>query len=117
MLNTFFDWLKREGFIPDNPVAHIKTPKIDHKVVQALTPNEIKRLLDACSCKSMLGVRNKAILSILLDTGLRVSELASLKLEDVDLNHKLLTSIYAALPWKLAYLSFVARPPRRECQP
>jgi len=86
VLNTFFGWLKQEGFIPDNPVAYIKAPKIDHKVVPALTPNEVRRLLDACSSKSALDVRNKAILSILLDTGLRVSELANLKLEDVDLN-------------------------------
>jgi len=79
-------WLTKEGFIPDNPVDYIKTPKTDHKVVQPLTPDGVRGLLDACSSKSMLDVRNKAILSVLLDTGLRVSELASLKLEDMDLN-------------------------------
>jgi len=86
VLNTFFGWLEKEELIADNPVAHLKTPRFDHKVVQALSPNEIKRLLDTCSGKSMLEVRNKAILSILLDTGLRVSEFASLRLEDVDVN-------------------------------
>ena len=50
-----------------NPVARLQTPKIEHKVVQALTANEIKRLLDTCSGKLMLDVRNKAILSIFLD--------------------------------------------------
>jgi len=78
VLNTFFSWLEKEGFIAGNPVAHLKTPKINHKVVQGLTPNGIKRLLDTCSGKSMLEVRNRAILSILLDTGLRVSELADI---------------------------------------
>jgi len=76
----------REGFIADNPLDHLKTPKINHKVVQALSPSEVERLLNACSGKSMLDVRNKAILCVLLDTGLRVSELANLKLEDVDMN-------------------------------
>jgi len=86
VLNTFFGWLKAEELIAENPVARLKTPKIEHKVVQALTHNEIKRLLDTYSSKSMPDVRNKAILSILLDTGLRVSELANLMIEDVDLN-------------------------------
>ena len=84
VLNTFFGWLAKEGFITNNPVAHLKKPKVEHKVVQALSPAEIVRLLDACSGKSVLDVRNKAILCVLLDTGLRVSELANLKLEDVD---------------------------------
>lgn len=86
VLNAFFVWLQQEELIAENPVARLKAPKVEHRVVQALTANEIKRLLDTCSGKSMLDVRNKAILSILLDTGLRVSELANLRLEDVDLN-------------------------------
>jgi integrase/recombinase XerD len=45
-LYTFFNWLLSEGLITDNPVSHIKTPKAHHKVIQALSPEEVQKLLD-----------------------------------------------------------------------
>lgn len=85
VLNTFFGWLKREELIPDNPVAHLKTPKLEKQVVQALAPKEVEPLLDQCPQKTYLGCRNRAIVMIFLDTGMRVSELANLNLDDVDM--------------------------------
>jgi len=84
VLHAFFVWLQKEGFIADNPVARIDPPRIDRRVVEALSPVEVETVLRACSGKSLLDVRNKAIICILLDTGLRISELASLKLNDID---------------------------------
>ncbi len=86
-LRTFFKWLEREQLITDNPFNHLKTPKTDNKIIQALTPNEVKLLLKTCSGKNAFDTRNKAILSILLDCGLRISELAGLTLEDVSLDN------------------------------
>ena len=85
-LRTFFNWLEREEFIRDNPLNHLKTPKTDKKVIQALTPNEIEQLFKLCSGKNTLDIRNKAILSVFLDTGLRISELTNLTLDDIDMN-------------------------------
>jgi site-specific recombinase XerD len=85
-LRTFFNWLEREELIVDNPFKHLKTPKPDNKIIQALTPTEIDRLFKACAGKSMLDVRNRAILSVFLDTGLRLSELVSLTLDDVNMD-------------------------------
>ena len=82
-LRTFFNWLEREELIIENPFRNLKPPKIDKKVIQALSPTEIERLFKVCSGKSALDVRNRAILSLFLDTGLRVSELANLTLDDV----------------------------------
>ncbi|MFC1944093.1 tyrosine-type recombinase/integrase [Chloroflexota bacterium] len=84
VLHTFFMWLVKEGIITDNPMAHIKRPKDERKVVQALTPYEIRRLLDYLPSKTFLGVRNRAIVMMLIDTGMRVSELANLMLADID---------------------------------
>jgi integrase/recombinase XerC len=70
----------------DNPFNHLKAPKPDRKVIQALTPDEIDRLFKLCSGKNTLHVRNKAILSMFLDCGLRVSELASLTIDDVNMD-------------------------------
>ncbi|MEN8614591.1 tyrosine-type recombinase/integrase, partial [Dehalogenimonas sp. THU2] len=83
-MKTFFNWLKREDLISTNPYSFIKPPKQEKKVIQALATTEIQRLFEACEGKTMYDVRNKAILSVLLDSGLRISELTNLKYEDFD---------------------------------
>jgi len=85
-LSTFFNWLEREGIIRENPFSHLKPPKTENKVISALTPDEIEHLLRCCSGKTPLDVRNTAILSVLLDSGLRVSELAALMIDDINMN-------------------------------
>jgi site-specific recombinase XerD len=85
-LKTFFNWLERDQLIFDNPFNYIKPPKTDRKVIEALTSFEINRLFSGCSGNNSLDIRNKAILSLFLDTGLRVSELANLTLEDIDMD-------------------------------
>jgi site-specific recombinase XerD len=86
-LRTFFNWLEREELIIENPFMNLKTPKVDKKIIQALSPTEIDRLFKLCSRKSAIDVRNKAILSVFLDTGLRISELADLTLDDVNMDN------------------------------
>jgi integrase/recombinase XerC len=83
-LRTFFNWLEREELIIENPFKRLKAPKIDTKIVQALTTSQIEQLFKACSGKSALDNRNKAILSMFLDTGLRISELTNLTIDDVN---------------------------------
>jgi site-specific recombinase XerD len=85
-LHSFFNWLERESLIKENPFANLHPPKVERKVIQALTPIEIDCLFNACSGKSPTHIRNKAILCMFLDTGLRVSELASLNIDDMDMN-------------------------------
>jgi site-specific recombinase XerD len=81
-LHSFFAWLTNEQLISNNPLSNLKKPKPEKKVIQVLTPNEVERLFKECSGRSGLEVRNRAILSMLLDCGLRVSELASLTIKD-----------------------------------
>ncbi len=63
-LKTFFSWLELEQLIEKNPFANLKPPKAEKKVIQAITPIEVERMLATCSGKTTLDVRNKAILSI-----------------------------------------------------
>ena len=86
-LHSFFAWLTREHLITSNPLTNLRKPKPENKVIQALTPSELERLFKECSGRSIIDVRNKAILSIFLDCGLRVSELAKLTLDDVDMDN------------------------------
>ena len=81
-LKTFFGWLGREQLMQNNPFVNLKPPKAQRKVIQALTATEVERLLAICASKTALDVRNRAILAVLIDTGLRVAELSSLTLDD-----------------------------------
>ena len=86
VLHSFFGWLQQEDLIDNNPLSSMKPPKLEKKIVQALNLREVDALLNLCSSKTYLDVRNRAILMMLLDSGMRVSELVSLRLDDVDVN-------------------------------
>ncbi|MFC1955788.1 tyrosine-type recombinase/integrase [Chloroflexota bacterium] len=85
-LRCFFNWVTREGLIPENPMDNIKTPKAENKIIEPLSPNEITSLLNQCSKKTALDLRNRAIISVFIDSGLRISELVGLTLDDIDLD-------------------------------
>lgn len=64
--------------------ARLPAPKVPVKVVQALTREQIVALFRTCQDKTLLGLRDRAIIACLLDTGLRASELLSLTVEGID---------------------------------
>jgi site-specific recombinase XerD len=81
-LKTFFKFLHQEGLAPSNPAAPLTHPKYESAPPRVLTQDEYHRLRDACR----LDIRMCAIIEILLQTGIRISELANLRLEDVKKN-------------------------------
>ena len=83
-LRCFFNWLEREDHISGNAFNSIRTPRADDKVIEPLDENEMSGLLSHCSRNTVLNVRDKAIVSVLLDCGLRISELANLTTNDID---------------------------------
>lgn len=85
-LRTFFNWASKEELITSNPFDTLKTPKTDSKIIQALSASEIQRLFKVCAGKSSLDIRNKAILCVLLDSGLRINELTNLTIDDINLD-------------------------------
>ena len=66
-------------------MATVKKPKLQHKTVKGLEPEIIKTLLNVFNGRSFNDIRNKAILLMFLDTGLRLSELVGLNLSDIDI--------------------------------
>ena len=89
VLRAFFNWAVKEDFIAESPVAKVRLPRPQQKVIRPYTEEQIRRMLQVCDhdCQhnaKFLGSRNKAIILILLDSGLRVSELANIKLADID---------------------------------
>ena len=81
---AFFSWCTRMGYTARNPFTGIPNVKVEQKVIQPLTEGEIQALLDVCDPAGEFGCRNRAIILLFLDTGLRYAELHGLTLEDVD---------------------------------
>lgn len=85
VLRGFFDWLVLEGLVPSNPAKTLEMPKQERKLPHVLTLTEVEDLLAAPDGSTDLGIRDRAILETLYATGLRVSELAGLKLWELRL--------------------------------
>ncbi len=84
-LKSFFKFLLKEGFIRANPALSIPYPKLDKLLPKFLTEEEVKRFLDNLPESKDLEIRDKTVLEILYSSGMRISELIGLNLEDVDL--------------------------------
>ena len=84
-LRAFFSWTVREGFLDEHPMKSVKTPKLPSLVMRFFTDEEVIRLLDALKQPTVAGKRNYTMALLLLDTGIRVSELVNLQLKDVSL--------------------------------
>ena len=84
-LRSFYKFLMRRGHVQANPVAPIRTPKQEKRLPKCLTIDDVRKLLAMPDDGSLLGTRDRAMLETLYSTGVRVSELCDLNLEDVDL--------------------------------
>ena len=89
VLANFFKWAVSEGFLQESPTAKIKVAKPKMKVIKPYTAEEINRMVSVCDCDyehnaRFLGSRNKAIILALIDSGVRLSELIGMTMEDVN---------------------------------
>lgn len=82
----FFRWLVRERGDGDDPTAQISMPKIGRPLPKSLSEDEVESLLNAPDTTDALGHRDRTMLEVLYATGLRVTELVSLRLGQVNLN-------------------------------
>lgn len=82
-LRAFFAWLDRKGYTETHLLKDLRSPKAVEQVIEPLTQEEIGELFSAINPNTALGARNTALLSLMLDTGLRLSEVAYLKEEGV----------------------------------
>jgi len=83
-LRSFYKFLVKMNRCSVNPLTAIRTPKQDKKLPRFLEYEEVKRLLETPPTDCWLGARDRAILETLYSTGLRVSELVSLNMDDID---------------------------------
>lgn len=94
-MKAFFHYEELEQKISEDPALNLKAPKVEKKAPSILTTEETDRLLSQPKENSPKGLRDKAMLELLYATGIRVSELISLKLTDVDLSTGYITCVDA----------------------
>jgi integrase/recombinase XerD len=90
-LKRYAAWLVDEGELSANPLIGLKPPKADSKVVNALSDDELKRLIKACQGKSLQDRRDEAIVRLMAETGLRAGEVLALQVSDVNVHDGLVT--------------------------
>ena len=83
-IKAFWSWLLDEGYIPENSMARLKCPRTPRKIIPTFSTDQIQRLLGALDPRTPTGFRDYAIILVFIDTGIRLSELVNLQLEDVD---------------------------------
>ncbi len=89
-LRTFFKFLIREGVVEINPAKLVATPKIERKLPKHISIDDAVRLIETPDANTDLGRRDRAIIELLYATGIRVSELVGLDLNDIDLRERLI---------------------------
>jgi integrase/recombinase XerC len=83
-LRSFYKFLVKRGHLTTNPVMAVRTPKQDKRLPKFLEYDQVKKLLETPPTDNWLGARDRAIMETLYSTGVRVSELVALNIEDVD---------------------------------
>lgn len=84
-LRAYLKYIRKRGVVSLSPEV-IELAKVPERSLDLITPNELERLMKAPDAKTPQGLRDRAILELLFSTGLRISELTGLSIDDVDLN-------------------------------
>ena len=84
-LRLFYQYLLKHGKVQEDPTAHVQAPKIDKKAPSILTSEEVTLLLNQPKDVDLKGIRDKAMLELAYATGMRVTEIISLNIDDIDL--------------------------------
>lgn len=84
-IKSFFNYLTALGAVPGNPAKNVVPVKAERKLPQILTSKEVELFLEQPECTDLKGMRDRAMLELLYATGIRVSELIALDVDDLNL--------------------------------
>jgi site-specific recombinase XerD len=88
-LSAMFNWSVSEGILEDSPLVKIKVPRAEKKVIKALDSNELNQVISSLP-DTFDGIRNKAIILVLVDCGLRLGELLNIKMMDINIEQQIM---------------------------
>ncbi|MFB7302017.1 tyrosine-type recombinase/integrase [Heyndrickxia sporothermodurans] len=83
MIKAFFSWCEKEEYLKENIASKVELPKVPITVLNGFTVKEVQSMIDAFSFKNYLETRNKAIIAMMADCGLRAMEIRGLLSENV----------------------------------
>ena len=86
-IKAFWSFLEREGYLASNPLAKFLLPKVPKKPMSTLSREQVDQLLASVNRHNPIGAKYFLIILLLYDTGIRISELVSIKTQDIDLKH------------------------------
>ncbi len=84
-IRSFYAYLEEEGLVRANPARHLEAPRLWKRVPRTLSREDVASIVEAPDTKTPLGLRDRAMLELMYGTGVRVSELVGLGLEELDL--------------------------------
>lgn len=113
-VRSWLRFLCRRGLLAANPADGLRGPRQEKKLPHFLTEADVKRLLESPTSEGPLGLRDRAILETLYSAGVRVGELCSIKLDDLDLTDGLITIRGKGKKERLALLGSAALGSLRE---
>ncbi|NMB33782.1 MAG: site-specific tyrosine recombinase XerD [Clostridium sp.] len=90
-IRSFYQYLTRNSIISQDPTEGLESPKVEKKLPQILSTKEVELLLEQPKCDDLKGYRDKAMLELLYATGIRVSELISLDVPDINIEMRCVT--------------------------
>jgi integrase/recombinase XerC len=90
-LHRFFAYLKDEKIVEETPMLTMHPPRKPKYIIKPFNHDQISVLLAMCNDETFLGARNRAIILVFMDTGLRLSELANIQLSDVNIQRDVIT--------------------------
>ena len=88
-LRSFFKFLMREGVVEANPARTVATPKREKQLPSVMQTSEVALLIEQADASTPLGARDRAFLELLYASGLRISELVGIDLDDIELRARL----------------------------
>jgi len=121
-LLVFCHWLEQEELIAKPITTRFKLPRVEKKFVPTFTPEDVEKLLGACEAdkrysapiRKALTARNRAMVSVLIDTGIRRKELAELRLCDIDREMRVLLVHRKGNKWQQVPISYDGFKPLHE---
>jgi integrase/recombinase XerD len=119
---TFCHWLEREGMVSKTLTENFELPKYEERVIPALTDEDVEKLFAVCEegpknnprLRKALTARNRAIVSVFFDAGIRRSELVGLRLGDVSRQERLLYVKRKGRRWQEVPISYEGFKPLHE---
>lgn len=85
-IRAWFKWLMQQDYIASNPASELQMPRVEKRLPKSLlSEREVEQILHQANTSDVLGLRDRALLEVLYSTGIRRSEVANLKITDLDL--------------------------------